>query len=239
MDTRGIDLNGRGAPRASGLPPGSVSLTVAGEPVVLLGERAVYLQRTATLLVADVHLLKAEAAQAAGIPLPSFLGHGDIARLESIVTVTGATRLIVLGDLVHRAALLSEPAAKPLVEAFAAWRARQGVELVLAAGNHDRGLPRHLPAAWRVEVRHRPWQEGRWLFAHDPDTNAGDAYLWAGHVHPAAILAGGGDSLRLPCFVIGPRRALLPAFGKATGGHVVRAGRGERLYPIAGASVIV
>jgi metallophosphoesterase superfamily enzyme len=43
-------------------------------------------------------------------------------------------------------------------------------------------------------------------------------YALAGHVHPAVRIAGAGlQSERLPCFVVGRQRAILPAFGSFTG----------------------
>ena len=39
---------------------------------------------------------------------------------------------------------------------------------------------------------------------------------------------------RLPCFVLGTRRAILPAFGRFTGLAFVSPGRGERLVAVAG-----
>ena len=39
-----------------------------------------------------------------------------------------------------------------------------------------------------------------------------------GHLHPGVRIHGsGGETARLPCFVIGNRRAILPAFGRFTG----------------------
>ena len=36
------------------------------------------------------------------------------------------------------------------------------------------------------------------------------------------------DSLRTPCFVVGERQIVLPAFGEFTGGSLVSPGEGER-----------
>jgi metallophosphoesterase superfamily enzyme len=42
-----------------------------------------------------------------------------------------------------------------------------------------------------------------------------------GHLHPVALLGGGADRLRLPCFGFDRQRRQLqlPAFGDLTGGH--------------------
>ena len=60
-------------------------------------------------------------------------------------------------------------------------------------------------------------------------------YALCGHVHPG-IRPGGGAcaAVRLPCFVLGRRRALLPAFGRLTGLALVTPAPPETLIAIAG-----
>jgi len=41
---------------------------------------------------------------------------------------------------------------------------------------------------------------------------------------------GSGESLRAPCFLLGERLALLPAFGSFTGMAEVRRGPGDRIF---------
>jgi metallophosphoesterase superfamily enzyme len=45
------------------------------------------------------------------------------------------------------------------------------------------------------------------------------------------------DAARLPCFVLGRRRALLPAFGRLTGLALVAPRPNERIVAIAGTRV--
>ena len=60
-------------------------------------------------------------------------------------------------------------------------------------------------------------------------------YALCGHVHPGVRLGGtGGDSARLPCFVLGARHALLPAFGRLTGLSLVPPRPGETRVAVAG-----
>jgi uncharacterized protein len=47
-----------------------VMLTIAGEDVLLLPERALFWPRACALVVADVHWGKAASFRAAGIPIP-------------------------------------------------------------------------------------------------------------------------------------------------------------------------
>jgi metallophosphoesterase superfamily enzyme len=61
-------------------------------------------------------------------------------------------------------------------------------------------------------------------------------YALCGHVHPGVRLAGRAhETLRLPCFVIGQRRALLPAFGRLTGLAIVAPAADDVVVAVAGA----
>jgi len=54
-------------------------------------------------------------------------------------------------------------------------------------------------------------------------------------VHPGVRVWGrGDDSARLPCFVLGRRRAILPAFGRMTGLAIVHPMPDETIVAIAG-----
>ncbi len=59
-----------------------VGLTLAGEQVYLLSERALYWPGTSTLVVADLHWGKASTFRAAGIPVPIGTTSDDLARLD-------------------------------------------------------------------------------------------------------------------------------------------------------------
>jgi DNA ligase-associated metallophosphoesterase len=204
--------------------------TLCGEAVELYAARALYWPNGATLFVADVHLGKAATFRAVGVPLPRCGTQADLARLATLVARTQAARLVVLGDLLHAAA--GRVAA--LDAAFRAWRAASPqLAMTLIRGNHDdrAGDP---PAAWDVEVVPEPHPLAPFLACHVPVTPP-TGYALCGHVHPGVRLSGAADdSARLPCFVLGNRRAILPAFGSFTGLAMVAPARGDRLVAIAG-----
>ncbi len=205
-------------------------LTLAGERVQLLAGRAMYWPRAATLFVADVHLGKAAAFRAGGIPLPRGNTHADLERLTSLLHTTCATRLVVLGDFLHAAA--GRVAA--LDDAFRGWRMQHAaLTVVLIRGNHDdhAGDPPH---TWGMDVVPEPHPLAPFLACHLP-AEPRTGYALCGHVHPGVRLSGAAEaSARLPCFVIGPRRAILPAFGGFTGLAMIRATPGETRIAIAG-----
>jgi len=209
---------------------GSLLATLNGERVELFAERALHWPAGATLFVADVHLGKAAAFRAGGVPLPRGGTQADLARLSTLLARTQARRLVVLGDFLHAAA-----GRVPALDAtFSRWRvAHPGLALMLVRGNHDdrAGDP---PNDWGVEVVAEPHPLPPFLACHVPVTPA-TGYALCGHVHPGIFLRGAADdSARLPCFVLGPRRAILPAFGGFTGLAMVTPARGDRIVAIAG-----
>jgi len=211
------------------------TVAVAGETLVLMAERALFWQREGALIIADLHWGKAATFRAAGVPLPPGTTTDDLARLDRALARTGARRLILLGDLFHARA--GRHAAATLVT-VAAWRtAHPSLEVLLVRGNHDRsaGDP---PAELGISVVEAPHHVAPFALHHQaPDSAA--AYTLAGHVHPGFVVTGPGRQReRLPCFIVGQRGALLPAFGSFTGTLAVETTPDDRVFVIADDAVI-
>jgi len=230
-----FDDDGR---RASGFDvreDGSIEATLAGERVALLAERALHWAREATLFVADVHLGKAAAFRAAGVAVPRGATASDLGRLSGLLARTCARRLVVLGDFLHAAA----GRVPALDAAFARFRAAHaGVAITVVRGNHDAhaGDP---PASWRVDVVAAPHPAPPFLLCHEP-ARPRTGFALCGHVHPGVLLTGPAyESVRLPCFVVGRRHAVLPAFGRLTGLALVPPEPGETRVAIAGPQLFV
>jgi DNA ligase-associated metallophosphoesterase len=209
---------------------GAAVVTLAGETVELHAERALFWPVARTLFVADVHLGKAAAFRAGGIPIPRGATATDLARLAALIERTRALRLVVLGDFLHAAA--GRVAA--LDTAFTQWRvAHAALSITLVRGNHDlrAGDP---PPAWDIDVVADPHPLAPFVLCHEPATPR-TGHALCGHVHPGVRIAGGAhESVRLPCFVLGRRRTLLPAFGRLTGLALVAPVPGETVVAIAG-----
>jgi DNA ligase-associated metallophosphoesterase len=214
---------------------GSVTATLAGERIALLPDRALHWPREQTLFVADVHLGKAAAFRAGGVPVPRGATANDLARLSLLVERTAATRLVVLGDFLHAAA----GRVPALDAAFRRWRdAHASVAIILVRGNHDTnaGDP---PDAWRVRAVADPHPLAPFVLCHEPALPR-TGYALCGHVHPGVRVMGAAhESARLPCFVLGRRRALLPAFGRLTGLALLATAPGETRVAIAGRQLFV
>lgn len=212
----------------------SLTTEVRGERLVLLPDRAVYWERKKTLLIADAHFGKAATFRALSIPVPRGTTREGLARLDSLVRATVASRVVFLGDFLHA----REGRAPEILAAFERWHeANQHVRLVLVRGNHDRhaGDP---PPELGVECVDSPLVESPFVMTHHPARSA-EGYVLAGHLHPGVPLYGRARQReRLPCFWFAAECAVLPAFGDFTGLAEVAAVEGDRVFVIAGTEVV-
>jgi uncharacterized protein len=210
-----------------------IDLQAGGTVLRLLPQRAVFLPAHHTLLVADAHIGKAQSFRKLGVPVPGGTTTETLVRLSAAVAACSPRHIVFLGDLLHSA----RSRAAATWAAVAQWReANSHIELTLIRGNHDQhaGDP---PADWRVRCIDGPLLLGGLALAHHPEPIA-DAYVLAGHIHPAVRLGGRAhDSLRLPCFHFGAQVGVLPAFGAFTGMHVMARTEGDRVFVIAGDQV--
>jgi len=174
--------------------------------LVARADGALHWPRQGALIVADLHLGKAERmARRGGALLPPYAEAETLDRLEAALAETVAHRVIILGDAFDDAAAVPAmaPALRDRLVALALGR-----DWLWIAGNHDAeadwtsaGLPGHtLPetSLQGLGLRH--------VAADGPDIS--------GHFHPAVRLVGA----RRPAFLIGAQHLVLPAFGRFTGG---------------------
>ncbi|KAF1016002.1 MAG: hypothetical protein GAK31_01486 [Stenotrophomonas maltophilia] len=195
-----------------------IALRLGGEPVRLLGERALLWPAGRALLIADLHLGKADVFRRAGIGLPSGGTRDDLQRLQALVQAHDCQALWVLGDVlhgpVHRAAWYQQ---------WQAWREQNAdLDVHVVRGNHDRQLPH---AGLRVQL-HDDTRLGPFLLCHEPRTCT-DAHVLAGHVHPQVALP--ALRRRFPAFWLREGSSVLPAFSAFTAGVVPVLQRGEQL----------
>ena len=206
---------------------------LGGERVELFAERALFWPRERTLFVADVHLGKGATFRAGGVPIPRGTTANDLARLARLVSASDALRLVVLGDFLHAAAGRVDA----LDQAFRRWRTQHAaLSVILVRGNHDAraGDP---PPSWGVDVVAEPHAMPPFLACHAP-SEPSTGYALCGHLHPGVWISGRGrESVRLPCFVLGRRRLLMPAFGRLTGLATIAPAEHETIVVVAGESL--
>lgn len=192
---------------------------IADEPMQLLGDRALHWPARSRLLLADLHLGKADVFRQAGIALPRGGTAHDLDRVAALLAGTGATSLWVLGDLLHGAIVDSH-----WRDTWDAWRARHAqVGIVVIAGNHDRALA---SAGLDVELAGECIDDGPFALRHAPDS-ASQRHVLCGHLHPVVSVP--GVRRRWPAFWLRPAMTILPAFSRFTGGVPIQTGPGERV----------
>ena len=203
-------------------------LTIHGETLRPLPERALLWPAQRALLIADAHFGKAATFRRLGVAVPEQTTIENLATLSRLVVAHSVPQLIFLGDFLHARAAHNPHT----IGALHAWReAHANLRMALVRGNHDdkAGDP---PASLRIEMLEEPYQMGIFSLCHHPQQVTG-SYVLSGHLHPAIRLGDRIGSVRLPCFWFGQDRAVLPAFGAFTGAHVVRPAAGDTVFAIA------
>ncbi|WP_411380854.1 ligase-associated DNA damage response endonuclease PdeM [Pseudomonas sp. MPB26] len=204
------------------------SVILEGEELWLLADKAVYWPARQCLLIADAHFGKASAYRSLGQPVPQGTTTENLQRLDQVLSAYPCAQVIFLGDFLHGPG----SHASSTLSALRTWRAlNPDLCMTLIRGNHDKraGDP---PVDLGIVVVPEPLLMGPFALQHEPDAHPSHHVL-AGHVHPVYRLRGKGrQSLRLPCFQIGPRVSLLPAFGAFTGGFAVEQDKDRRIFVI-------
>lgn len=190
----------------------------AGESLVLLGARALYWPARQALLLADLHLGKADVFRRAGIALPGGGTGKDLQRLQGLLDARACREVWILGDILHgpahRAAWYQQ---------WLGWRERNAaLDVHVLRGNHDQQLPlAELQVQIHDEVRLPPF-----LLRHEPVPDA-ELHVIAGHLHPQIALP--PLRRRFPAFRLRDRMTLLPAFSAFTAGIVPVPAAGEQM----------
>jgi DNA ligase-associated metallophosphoesterase len=186
----------------------------AGHELALGTGRALYWPAERTLLVADLHLEKASWFAARGQMLPPYDSRDTLERLADAVRLTGARRVITLGDNFHddAGAWRLDPHATGMLEALT-----RALDWVWITGNHDEALPRGFGGTIVADM-----VVGGVTLRHE--ARAGEtAPELSGHYHPKLRVNARGRHIARPCAVVGrsasgAERMILPAFGSLTGG---------------------
>ena len=216
----------------TGLNSKGVEVTVKGERFSLFPQRGMYWRDREALLLADLHLGKVSHFRRKGIPVPPRANQHNLESLVELIAISGAQRVICLGDLFHSHYNGEWEEFGEVVRNFPAIR----FELVL--GNHD--IMSRIQYERKDIVVYDQLRIGPFLLTHHPQESfADDAYNLAGHVHPGVRLLGKGrQAMTLPCFYFGNRQGLLPAFGAFTGIARIHPKKDDQVYVIAADKVM-
>lgn len=203
--------------------------TILSNSFLLSAGRCIFWEEEKALILSDLHFGKTGHFRKNGIAVPQTIFKEDMQRLTAQVQYFKAEQLIIVGDLFHSDA-------NKEMELFLRWRndfAQLNIQLII--GNHD-----ILPADWYARanitcIKHQ-LQTGPFIFTHDKAEckSAEDCYIFSGHIHPAIALFGTAkQSLKFPCFYFTKTYAVLPAFGRFTGMHIIKPAKGDTVFALA------
>jgi len=217
---------------ATGIQDPGLEIMVAGEAVRLLPDGAVHWEAKQTLWLSDLHLGKAAHFRKHGVPIGSEPTLATLHRLREQLKSRQPSRVLMLGDLFHSDINREWEPFAGLCDEFA------HLEWVLVQGNHDM-IPDALLRESGIEQVGR-LDEGPFTFTHDPaDLGPDFGYHVCGHVHPGIRLAGAGrQRLRLRCFHVSERQAVMPAYGAFTGMYTIDPAKTDRVFAVTGEAVI-
>lgn len=197
----------------------------------LFPDRAIYWKEKKMLLLSDCHFGKAHHFQKHGINLHAGAEKKDFQRIRTLAESTGASSLIFLGDLFHST---MNDTWDELAHQFSSIKA----EKILVRGNHDILTEESYRQAGLKTAEY--FLEPPFCFTHEPGPYPGkELYVISGHVHPAVTLRGKRSflSVTAPCFYFGEDYAILPAFGSLTGNEIIKPGKTDKVFIIAGNGV--
>ncbi len=186
----------------------------AGHELALGNGRALYWPSERALLVADLHLEKASWFAERGQMLPPYDSRDTLERLADAVRITGARRVITLGDNFHddAGALRLDAHCTGMLEALT-----RSLDWVWITGNHDEELPKGFGGTIVPEL-----EVGGVVLRHEAKRGESAPEL-SGHYHPKLRVNVRNRHIARPCAVLGRgagggERMILPAFGSLTGG---------------------
>ncbi len=215
-------------------PMNPLSITLAELPALLYAERAIYFPTLGTLMITDTHFGKT-ASFRAGL---TSLSDGDIAqdirRLDRLIAAAKPEQLIMLGDLVHG----GNGYDRQVLSQVSVWAdSHLDLPVTLVRGNHDWAVG-DPPDGWGIECVNAPYVFPPFVLNHFPKPDP-RGYVLAGHLHPAGLLLGQGrQRLKLPCFWVGERVGVLPAFGGSVSHVVIHPARQDQTYVVTDDDVI-
>lgn len=186
----------------------------AGHELALDQGRALYWPAERALLVADLHLEKASWFAQRGSMLPPYDSRDTLERLADAVRITGARRVITLGDNFHddAGAHRLDPYCTGMLEALT-----RALDWVWITGNHDEALPKGFGGTIVPEL-----ELGGIILRHEAKPGETAPEL-SGHYHPKLRVNVRNRHIARPCAVMGrsatgAERMIMPAFGTLTGG---------------------
>lgn len=212
-----------------------LELNLGGTELLLSSMKCAYLPSSKVLLLADLHLGKANHFRKNALPLPPQAHLRDYDNLQRALQRFCPKSVVFLGDLFHSS---YNSAWEETAQLFSSY---PDVRWQLVMGNHDILDRAHYLRANIECMDEGSMLDGLGLYHHPPETEeAMRSPHVCGHVHPGFVLSSKSrDRLVLPCFYLKGQQLILPAFGALTGLFRCRKEHdNERMFGISGASLL-
>jgi DNA ligase-associated metallophosphoesterase len=210
-------------------------IEIKGNHLQLHLQKAIYWPAEQALLLSDLHLGKEAHFRRAGIAVPLVVADVNFSRLRELIMDCRPARVLFLGDLFHSDYNHVWALFCAFLEDF------PSISFELVPGNHDILTPAAY-AASRLLLQPEVVLINNLSLSHHPLTDSerpAGSYNLYGHIHPCVALRdAAGNRIRLPAFFFGQTGAILPAFGEFTGCVEVKARAGDRVFVLAGESII-
>jgi uncharacterized protein len=208
--------------------------TINNNDFILHSNRTIFWEQEKILILSDLHIGKTGHFRKSGIPVPPSVTKEDMQRLVDCISFFKPRQIVIVGDLFHSIENKEH-------DWFLKWRNDLShIHFLLVKGNHDIATADWYSNAG-IEVVLHYWKKHNFIFVHDTGDYiaSGKEYVFSGHIHPAVSISGmGKQSLRFPCFYFTDSYAVLPAFGKFTGTHLVRPSKNEKAFALVNNSII-
>lgn len=200
---------------------------VKGERFRLLSEKALFWEKHKILLIADLHLGKANHFRRSGIAVSQQVNDHNIEKLIQVLNQCQPERVIFMGDLFHSHYNQEWEVFGQVLKYFPA------ISFELIIGNHDI-MSEYQYLKHQLKLHQEPLIIAPFSLSHETmEMESEDLYNIAGHLHPGVRLTGKGrQSVKLPCFYFGKEFGLLPAFGEFTGLAIVKPKKDDQVYVV-------
>ncbi len=192
----------------------------------LLYEKALYKHDERLLIIADVHLGKANHFRKEGISIPAEAQAGDYLNLEKLFNKINPLKVYFLGDLFHSTYNRDWHYFCDLIAGF------PSIKFTLIKGNHDIINHKKFKEIC-IEVT-ETIEDSAFVYSHDllKTTITGKLNI-VGHIHPGTVLSGmGRQSIKLPCFYLTESVMIIPAFGVLTGLYSMDKSAAAKIYAV-------
>lgn len=187
--------------------------------VTVDSDYALYLEKSKTVVIADLHLGYEGALHEEGVSIPRFQKRVMMDRIKRILKRYEPRKLVINGDFKHEFSRNLSQEWKEVNEVLGFLVGK--VDIVLTRGNHDNYLMTIL-AKKGLDLKKKAASQ-KMTITHGHKDAKWEGTLIIGHEHPSLQLRDEiGASIRLPCFLVSEKIIVLPAFTPlAAGTNVV------------------